>query len=971
MTWGQGQEASRVAMVAGSATSRIASAEGRRATDRYFPVLALGYAGYVVMGKSFAYLGVPPLYMGEILFGLGLLALLASGSMTALLTTGPALIALTLFGWVLFRTLQGFGEYGIDALRDGVVAIYAGFAFFVAALMLERPARLAQIMGYLRVLSRVVLPVAIICLFIARAAGESLPSIPGQEGGFLSVRGGELATHLCAGVVLAVLGLCRVGRLWILAAIAAALLISSQTRGGMLALVIPIVFAMLLTGQLGRLVAIAGIVGFGFALAYAADLTLEIGGNERVLSARALADNMASIFTSNDTNNLDGTKQWRLDWWAAIRNYTFSGPYFWTGKGFGMSLAFADGFVVGLENAGPPLRSPHNIHMTYLGRAGVPGLVLWVLTFASWMAVLLITARKAHLRGERDWSRFFIFLVCYLASMVIDATFDVALEGPMLGIPFWIIFGVGLGSLMIYRGIHAVEKPLRMRPLRRQVALHSLLMLAALAWCGVPRADASEGEGCPQLAVRIRPGASIQAAVDAAAPRATFCIEPGLHRGQRVAPKDGQIFIGLPGAVMSGAESLADFRQEGAFWSAAISGPPMRPLGTCLKSRPLCNQPLRIFMDDQPLEPAELLAELRPGAVFHDAARGRVYLADDPGGRNVEYTRRSYAFWSNRARDVVVRGLVVEKYATPAQQGAIFGDADPRATGWLIENNEVRLNSGAGIATGARAIVRGNRIHHNGQLGIAPDGNDVLIEDNEIYDNNTHGYDASWEAGGLKAAVIERLTLRRNRVHGNLGSGLWCDIDCRDVLIEDNIVERNADAGIFYEISYDAVIRNNVVRLNGTRSAGQQGSVWFWGAGIQIAASQGVEVYGNTVTVAEGSSGIMLIDQGRDKGPGTAGMYRTTDNIVRDNTVIYQGRNGTSGGASDVRPQNPNFGIIEAGGNRFDRNTYVRQPDAAERGFIWGKQPITYDEFRSQGQEKDGRLVRGDPAIVPPGAKPD
>lgn len=960
-------------MVAGSVTSGTEVAEGRRATDRYLPLLALGYAGYVVIGKGFAYLGAPPLYMGEILFVLGLLALVASGCVTALLTTGPALIALTLFAWVLYRTLQGLGEHGIDALRDGVVAIYAGFAFIVAALMVERPARLTQIMGFFRTLTRIVVPLAIVSVFISRAAGESMPSFPGQDGGFLSVRGGELATHLCAAVVLVILGMCRVGRLWVLAVIAAAVLISSQTRGGMLALLIPVVFAMVLTGQLGRLVAIAAVVGAAFALAYAADLTFEIGGNERVMSARALADNMASIVTSNDTSNLDGTKQWRLDWWAAIRNYTVFGPYFWTGKGFGMSLAVSDGFVVGLEHGGPMLRSPHNIHMTYLGRAGVPGLALWVLTWGSWMTVLLITARQARLRGERDWSNFFLFLVCYLASMVIDATFDVALEGPMLGIPFWVIFGVGLGSLMIYRGLHALPqaqpRPPR-GPMRRQIAIHSLLLFGALALT-MPDRAARAAETCPAGAIRISVGASIQAAVDAAAPGATFCIAPGLHRAQRVSPKDGQVFIGLPGAIMSGAEIVSDFSREGDIWSAPLPGPPMRPAGLCLKSRPLCGQPLRIFLDDVPLEPVATLGELRPGAVFHDVSRGRIHIADDPRGRMVERTRSAFAFWNNRARDVVVRGLVVEKYATPAQLGAIYGDEDARATGWLIENNEVRLNSGAGIATGAKAIVRGNRIHHNGQIGIAPNGNDVLIEDNEIYANNTHGFDAGWEAGGVKATVAERLTMRRNRVYENRGSGLWCDIDCRDVLIEDNIVERNADAGIFYEISFDAVIRNNIVTLNGTRAGEQQGSVWFWGAGIQIAASQGVEVYGNTVTVAEGGSGIMLIDQGRDRGPGRPGFYRTADNLVRDNRVIYQGRNGTSGGASDVRPGNPNFGIIETGGNRFDGNTYVRATGGSPQGFIWGKQPITYEGFRESGQEGRGRLLSRAPNGGAIQAQPD
>ncbi len=65
----------------------------RRATDRYLPALALGFAGYVVFGKSFAYLGLPPLFIGEILFAFGLMAFLASGCTTVLVATaqrGPA-----------------------------------------------------------------------------------------------------------------------------------------------------------------------------------------------------------------------------------------------------------------------------------------------------------------------------------------------------------------------------------------------------------------------------------------------------------------------------------------------------------------------------------------------------------------------------------------------------------------------------------------------------------------------------------------------------------------------------------------------------------------------------------------------------------------------------------------------------------------------------------------------------------------
>ena len=43
-------------------------------------------------------------------------------------------------------------------------------------------------------------------------------------------------------------------------------------------------------------------------------------------------------------------------------------------------------------------------------------------------------------------------------------------------------------------------------------------------------------------------------------------------------------------------------------------------------------------------------------------------------------------------------------------------------------------------------------IHHNGQIGIAGDGKDILIEGNRIWSNNIYGFDSDWEAGGVKIA---------------------------------------------------------------------------------------------------------------------------------------------------------------------------------------------------------------------------
>ncbi|RYE33073.1 MAG: hypothetical protein EOP23_10080 [Hyphomicrobiales bacterium] len=937
-----------------------------RATDRYMPLLALGFAGYVLFGKSFAYLGVPPLFIGEMLLCLGILALLASGCATTLLTTLPAISAALLMGWVLLRTLQGIGTYKVDALRDGAVALYGGFAFIVAALLVEHPARLARIVGYFRIHARVLIPIAIAAYLVARFAGTAIPKLPGQDVEVISVRSGELAAHLCGALVLVLVGLCRVGRVWLVICVGAALLIASQSRGGMLALMLPLALAMVLTGQLRRFAAIGGLVALIMSAAYAADIEIDLPRGERPISARAVIDNIASIAVPSDANNLDGTKQWRLRWWEAIRNYTLHGPYFWTGKGFGVNLAEADGFVVGLERGGPTLRSPHSVHMTYLARGGVPGLALWLLTFTTWMAALLRAARMAWLRGDRDWSRYFVFLVCYLAAIIIDASFDVALEGPMLGIPFWILFGIGLGSLMIYRCLHLVDIPSASRSTRRVgVRIGGAAMLLAAACLSGRPSEAAEGAACPASSIPVPVGALIQALVAKAPQGATFCIAAGLHRAQLVAPKDGQTFIGAPGAVLNGAELITEIRQEGRFWVGHATKLGLRSFGTCLKTRPRCNDPERFFLDDQSLEPVAALADLRPGAIFHDASVGRFYLAEDPGGRRLEHTRQPYAFRNDGARNVTVKGLIVEKYATPAQQGAIFGDENSRATDWLVEGNEVRLNSGSGIATGDRSVVRGNKVHHNGQLGISPNGADVLIEDNEIYENNIFGFDAAWEAGGVKAGAVERLTLRRNHVHDNFGSGLWCDVDCRNVLIENNRVERNADAGIFYEISFDAVIRNNIVRFNGTGHGGQQGSAWIWGAGIQIAASEGVEVYGNSVTVGEGGTGIVLVDQARERSAQPAAkagaakvLYRTARNVVHDNEIIYDGRAGISGGASDVARLNPNFGIIETGGNRFDRNTYVLRQAVGSAAFVWGHEAISYERFRNLGQEANGQILR-------------
>ena len=266
-----------------------------------------------------------------------------------------------------------------------------------------------------------------------------------------------------------------------------------------------------------------------------------------------------------------------------------------------------------------------------------------------------------------------------------------------------------------------------------------------------------------------------------------------------------------------------------------------------------------------------------------------------------------------------------------------------RAPNWIIEDNIVRWNHGVGVVVGPSSQMRRNHIHHNGQLGVAADGSFALVEDNEIAYNNTVGYDAKWEAGGSKFAETQDLTVRDNYVHHNYGPGLWTDIDNIRTTYEGNLITDNDESGIYHEISYSAVIRNNRVYRNGKTF-----DPWMWGAQILIAGSQDVEVSGNTVVVGPGGGhGIGLIQQ--DRGTGRYGPYQVRNNYVHHNDVTYMDNDsGWSGAVAD----DDEVGMLN-GNNRFDYNSYHFTGDPIR--WTWGDEK-SWAAFQALGQEAHGTI---------------
>jgi parallel beta-helix repeat protein len=418
--------------------------------------------------------------------------------------------------------------------------------------------------------------------------------------------------------------------------------------------------------------------------------------------------------------------------------------------------------------------------------------------------------------------------------------------------------------------------------------------------------------------------------VSDAAPGSVFRLAPGVHRSSEVVPKDGMTFVGLPGAVMSGARIIDGFERDGDRWHvdgvefAADTG------GECIEDYASCGKPNDLFIDGVMLWRADTEAEVEPGAWWGDD--GRIVLADDPSGRLVELSVGS-------AREVTIRDLVIQMYATPSQEGAVQAQAPDdgeRGFGWLLEDVEIRNNHAAGLRTGNATVVRRVHAHHNGQLGIAVSGGDqVAILESELAYNNIRGYFWEWEGGGGKFTRTDGLIVRGTHSHDNLGPGLWTDIDCVDTTYDGNTVVDNLGPGIFHEISGSAVIRDNDIIGNGYGK-----SSWAWGAGVLIAASFDVEVVGNQVV--GNADAITAVQQERGTGP--LGERRLDRIYVHDNAIDLS--DGVAGVFEDVGDASL-FGERDI---RFESNRYSGVGNRQAYG--WSGRYLTAAAWQGIGQDE-------------------
>jgi O-antigen ligase len=219
----------------------------------------------------------------------------------------------------------------------------------------------------------------------------------------------------------------------------------SLTRGGLLAALVAMLTVMSLRPfKAGRKLFLAGATAVLLATLWLGSGVVLPGREGRAISPEQIARNLGSI-GGGTGSELEGTRTWRLLWWNSILDYTFHGPYFWTGKGFGINLTYDDRIV---SDPDVLSRSPHNGHLTILARSGVPGLILWGLLqlgFAFSMLTGFIRARQSGPDDHR--ASLFAWILGYWLAFLVNASFDVYLEGPQGGIWFWTVFACGLALI--------------------------------------------------------------------------------------------------------------------------------------------------------------------------------------------------------------------------------------------------------------------------------------------------------------------------------------------------------------------------------------------------------------------------------------------------------------------------------------------------------------------------------------------
>lgn len=331
------------------------------------------------------------------------------------------------------------------------------------------------------------------------------------------------------------------------------------------------------------------------------------------------------------------------------------------------------------------------------------------------------------------------------------------------------------------------------------------------------------------------------------------------------------------------------------------------------------------------------IKDMMPGSFFYDEKDKTLYawLKDNsnPNKHMMEASTRTLILrlkWKNYVK-IQSFNFMHSNNTDTIKSGwpavAINGDS------CIIENNQISWTDFAGLGgNGNNLVISNNTANHNGNSGMGFSGSGILMDGNTTNYNNYRRFDMDWHAGGVKNTNFIKSTIKNHVAQNNYGSGIWCDIDCNDVTIESSKAQQNDGMGIFYEISKNALIKNNIVSGNKLH-------------GIYISASEDCKVL-NNVAFAN-MRGIVVHGVPRSA---FGKKYFLKNNLVENNILANNSH-------ADLVMAKPSTETI---GNRSDYNLFYQTSGSLNNRLDYAGTMTTLAQWQnSTGNDRHSRV--GDP----------
>jgi hypothetical protein len=388
---------------------------------------------YVFLNKGVAYT-----YLVEALWLFGILLLLMDRKKVELIWNKTTKLLLFFIAIGFIYIIRGFSKYDIiDLIRDSFIFQYGWFVF-VLFLFKDKTAQIWETLFFIYKW----FPFIALLNFILQYFVPFFETVTPFGGiPILLYKNGDMGVQLLISTLLLLFSFEKYSFKWrvVLSLVIALdfLILASYSRSGIVAFLASLVCFIYFNKDIQLQSRVRLLIKYlPIILLIVTPIYINIKVTEnfqgRSVGFEQIKNNFSSIVGGTTDATSEDNVVWRLVWWAKIIDYSFTAPNFFIGKGLGMSLATEDDIIT-LDDS---LRSPHNFHLNIMARFGVLLFMIWTY----FLIQILKPLFKKQLTGKR------LLIGCVLFAFLLNASFDVFLEGPMGALPFWTWLGLYLIS---------------------------------------------------------------------------------------------------------------------------------------------------------------------------------------------------------------------------------------------------------------------------------------------------------------------------------------------------------------------------------------------------------------------------------------------------------------------------------------------------------------------------------------------